>query len=398
MQPSRRGTPDFLLLLLTFLIVGFGLVMVFSASSAIAITSKEYGNNAFYVVKKQAIFAVLGTIGMFFLMNVPMAKLRLLLKPLFIVILILLALVPFIGYEVNGARSWFRIAGFSIQPSEFAKLAVILYLAGLIDKKGDRVKEFRRGLVPSVIIVGIVAFLIMLQPDFGSMVILVLCASLVIIVGGANMKHILLASGAVAVIGCIGALIYVFSSETLGYRMDRISCYINPWSDSQGSCYQIVQSMYAFGHGELTGAGIGQSIQKLHYLPEAHNDFIFAIIGEELGFIGTVVFLLFYLAFIWRGLLVALRSTDTFGNLVGIGVVGLIGVQAFINMGGVTGAIPMTGVTLPFISSGGSSLLVMMCSIGILLSLSREYNKPDKQEKSDKPDKPERNRRQASRT
>ncbi|MDF2814743.1 MAG: cell division protein FtsW [Paenibacillus sp.] len=384
MQPSRRGTPDFLLLLLTFLLVGFGLVMVFSASSAIAISSAEYNYNAFYFVKKQAIFAVLGTLGMFFLMNVPMLKLRLLLKPYFIVVMIMLALVPFIGNEVNGARSWFQFPGFGIQPSEFAKLAVILYLAGLIYRKGDKIKQFRNGLAPSVIIVGVVAFLIMLQPDFGSMFILVLTASLVIVVGGANMKHIM---GAVAVIGVVvigGLLVYVLTAESLGYKMDRITCYLDPWSDVQGPCYQIVQSMYAFGHGDLTGAGIGQSIQKLHYLPEAHNDFIFAIIGEELGFIGSVIFLLFYLAFIWRGLLVALRSTDTFGNLVGIGIVGLIGIQAFVNMGGVTGAIPMTGVTLPFISAGGSSLVVMMSSIGILLSISREYNKSDRQDKPEK--------------
>jgi cell division protein FtsW len=259
-----------------------------------------------------------------------------------------------------------------------------LYLAGLIYRKGDKIKQFRNGLAPSVIIVGVVAFLIMLQPDFGSMFILVLTASLVIVVGGANMKHIM---GAVAVIGVVvigGLLVYVLSAESLGYKMDRITCYLDPWSDVQGPCYQIVQSMYAFGHGDLTGAGIGQSIQKLHYLPEAHNDFIFAIIGEELGFIGSVIFLLFYLAFIWRGLLVALRSTDTFGNLVGIGIVGLIGIQAFVNMGGVTGAIPMTGVTLPFISAGGSSLVVMMSSIGILLSISREYNKSDRQDKPEK--------------
>ncbi|MDF2669360.1 MAG: stage sporulation protein [Paenibacillus sp.] len=384
MQPTRRGTPDFLLLLLTFLMVGFGLVMVFSASSAIAISSEEYNNNAFYFVKKQAIFAVLGTIGMFFLMNISMTKLRLLLKPYFIIVMIMLVLVPFIGNEVNGARSWFQFPGFGIQPSEFAKLAVILYLAGLIYRKGDKIKQFRKGLVPSVVIVGVVAFLIMLQPDFGSMFILVLAASLVIVVGGANMKHVLVGVTAAAVFVGIGLLIYVTSAESLGFRMQRITCYLDPWSDVQGPCYQIVQSMYAFGHGDLTGTGIGQSIQKLHYLPEAHNDFIFAIIGEELGFFGTLVFLLFYLALIWRGLLVALRSTDTFGNLVGIGIVGLIGIQAFINMGGVTGAIPMTGVTLPFISAGGSSLVVMMSSIGILLSISREYNKPDRTEKPER--------------
>ncbi|WP_127584372.1 putative lipid II flippase FtsW [Paenibacillus koleovorans] len=389
-MPTRRGTPDFLLLLLTFLLVGFGLVMVFSASSAIAISSKEYNFNAFYVVKKQAIFAVLGTIGMFFLMNIPMNQLRMLLRPFFMVVLIMLALVPFIGNEVNGAKSWFNFAGFSLQPSEFAKLAVILYLAMLIHKKGEKARHISKGLLPSVLIVALVAGLIMMQPDFGSMVILVLCASLVIVVGGANIRFVLSASAAVVLVGCVCLAFYALTPDSTSYRMDRISCYMNPWSDSQGSCYQIVQSMYAFGHGEVTGAGIGQSIQKLHYLPEAHNDFIFAIIGEELGFIGTVIFLLFYLAFIWRGLIVALRSTDTFGNLVGIGIVGLIGIQAFINMGGVTGAIPMTGVTLPFISAGGSSLIVMMASIGILLSISREYNKPDKPEKPDKADRDKR--------
>jgi cell division protein FtsW len=370
-----------MLLLLTFLLVGFGLVMVFSASSVIALAREEFDNDPLYFVKRQAIFAVAGTVGMFFLMNIPAGKLRPLLRPAFIGVLILLALVPFFGIKVNGARSWFIFGGFGMQPSEYAKVAVILYLSLLISKKGERFRDLKKGLLPTVIIVGIVAGLIMMQPDFGSTMILVLAASLVIVVGGANLKHIFLAVGSMAVIASLVLTVYVLTSDSLGYRMDRVSCYLNPWFDPQGACYQIVQSLYAFGHGELIGAGFGKSIQKMHYLPEAHNDFIFAIIGEEFGFFGTIFFLLCYLMLLWRGIIVSLRCTDSFGSLAGTGIVGLIGIQALINMGGVTGTIPMTGVTLPFISYGGSSLLVMMCSIGILLSISREHSRPDKEQK-----------------
>lgn len=375
MNEPRRGTPDFVLLLLTFLLVGFGLVMVFSASSVVALAEVKFGNDPFYFVKKQAFFAAAGTVGMFFLMNVPVSRLKPLLRPAFLITLILLGLVPFIGFEVNGATSWLSIMGFSMQPSELAKITIILYLALLISKKGERFRDLKKGLLPAVIIVGAVAGLIMLQPDFGSTMILVLAASLVIIVGGANLKHIFMAVGGVAVVSSFVLIIYVLTTESLGYRMARITCYLDPFSDPKNACYQIVQSLYAFGHGELTGSGFGQSIQKMHYLPEAHNDFIFSIIGEEFGFFGTVLFLLCYLALLWRGIMISLRCEDTFENLAGIGIIGLIGIQAFINMGGVTGLIPMTGVTLPLISAGGTSLFVTMCSIGLLLSLSRKSGK-----------------------
>ncbi|MDF2725391.1 MAG: cell division protein FtsW, partial [Paenibacillus sp.] len=349
--------------------------MVFSASSVIALAKEKFNNDPLYFVKKQAIFAVVGTVGMFFLTNVPTRVIRPLLRPAFVIVLGLLAAVPFFGIEVNGATSWFSFGPFGLQPSEFAKAAVVLYLALLISKKGETFRDLKKGLMPTVIIVGVVAGLIMLQPDFGSTMILVLAASLLIVVGGANLKHIFLAVSLIAVIASLTLSFYLLTSQSAGYRMDRIACYLNPWSDEKESCYQIVQSLYAFAHGELTGAGFGQSIQKMHYLPEAQNDFIFAIIGEEFGFIGTILFLLCYLAFLWRGIIVSLRCKDSFGSLAGIGIVGLIGIQAIINMGGVTGTIPMTGVTLPFISYGGSSLLVSMCSMGILLSISRDQSR-----------------------
>lgn len=241
-----------------------------------------------------------------------------------------------------------------------------------------------------MIIVGIVAGLIMMQPDLGSCLILVATSGLVIYAGGASMKHILgsiglLVLGVALVMGAKTAIDSLSpptekAAANQDYRQGRIEAFLDPENNSEGSGYNIMQSLIALGEGGTQGSGFGQSIQKLHYLPYPYTDFIFAIIGEELGFVGTSVFLLLYLYFIWRGILIALRCTDPFGTLVGIGVMGLIAIQAFINIGGVTNTIPLTGVTLPFISYGGSSLLVTMLCMGIMLSISRETNRPSKEE------------------
>lgn len=379
MNGTRRGTPDFLLLFLTFSLVGFGLVMVFSASSMISVASEFTNYNAWYFTKKQIIWASLGTMAMFVLMNIPVQRLRKWFHLFFAVTVVLLILVLLIGKEVKGARSWFGFGTLGIQPTEFAKLAVVLYLSSLINKKGETIRDFQTGLLPVFIIVGLVAGLIMLQPDLGSMLILLSCALIVIIAGGANLIH-LIKTGALLT-GALGLFlgVYLLVANNYGYRIERITSFFNPWNDPQDASYQLVQSLYAFGHGGITGTGIGRSIQKLYYLPEAHNDFIFAIIGEELGFIGSALFLLVYLAFIWRGLIVTLRSGELFNMLIGIGIVGMIGIQAIVNIGGVTGSIPITGVTLPLISYGGSSLLVTMASVGILLSISRDAHRTEKQ-------------------
>lgn len=251
----------------------------------------------------------------------------------------------------------------------------------MIGRKGEKIKDFKSGLLPLLIMVGLVGLLIMLQPDLGSTVILMITASLVIIVGGARKKHILWLAGIATSILITAILIEMWTAELTNkpsYRLRRLTSYMNPWEDPLFSGHQLIQSWYALGHGGLMGAGFGQSIQKLHYLPFAHNDFIFAIIGEELGFIGASLVLLVYLIFIWRGLLVALRCSDITGTLVGIGIVGMISIQVLINIGGVIGAIPITGVTLPFVSYGGTSLLATMFAVGILLSISRENNKVEK--------------------
>jgi cell division protein FtsW len=384
MTSPRRGTPDFLLLFLTFLLVCFGLAMVFSASMAYSRADSVTGlsfNDPSYLAIRQAAAIVLGTVAMFVCMNIDYNNFKKWIGPGFILVVIMLLLVPIIGNKVNGARSWFVIAGFGLQPSEFAKLAVILYLATLISKKQEKFRSFRQGLLPALTIVAFISALILLQPDIGSTMILVLCASILIIAGGANLKHIFLLGGAGVAILSLIISVYWIKNNGHSYRIDRFNAFMDPRSDPLESGYQLLQSMYAFGHGGLSGAGFGQGIQKLHYLPEAHNDFIFSIIGEELGFIGSSLFMLVYLAFLWRGLLVAIRCNETFGTLAGVGIIGMIGVQALINLGGVTGSIPMTGVTLPLISYGGSSMLVTLISLGILLSISREHNKPDKETK-----------------
>lgn len=373
-----KGTPDFQLLVLTLLLVGFGVVMVFSASSNTAAVSKDFDFDAFYFVKRQLMWAVLGFIAMLIAMNIPYQFYKKWFLPLFIVTAVLLLLVPYFGVSINGARSWFRLGKISLQPTEIAKIAIVLYLSALITKKGEKFREFKRGLFPVMIIVGFVIGLIMLQPDFGSAFILAITAGIIVIAGGANLKHIFNCAlvGLLGVITVLGINMLIPSSGTDGgYRMGRIQSWLDPFHDAQNASYNLLQSLKAIAHGGWTGAGFGQSIQKLLYLPYPYNDFIFAVIAEELGFIGTTIFLCFYAYFIFRGLLIALRCPDIFGTLVGVGIIGNIAIQAFINIGGVTRTIPITGVTLPFISSGGTSLFITMASVGILLSISREWNR-----------------------
>ncbi len=373
-----KGTPDFQLLVLTLLLVGFGVVMVFSASSNTAAVSKLYNFDAFYFVKRQLMWAVLGLIAMLIAMNIPYQFYKKWFLPLFIVTAILLLLVPYFGASINGARSWFRLGPISIQPTEIAKIAMVLYLSALITKKGEKFREFKRGLFPVMIIVGFVIGLIMLQPDFGSAFIIAITAGIIVIAGGANLKHILNCAlvGLLGIVTVLGINMLIPSDGTgSDYKMGRIQSWLDPFHDAQNASYNLLQSLKAIAHGGWTGAGFGQSIQKLLYLPYPYNDFIFAVIAEELGFIGTTIFLCFYAYFVLRGLLIALRCPDIFGTLVGVGIIGNIAIQAFINIGGVTRTIPITGVTLPFISAGGTSLFITMASIGILLSISRESNR-----------------------
>ncbi|WHY21635.1 putative lipid II flippase FtsW [Paenibacillus sp. G2S3] len=385
----KRGTPDFQLLILTLLLVGFGLVMVFSASSSLTLASSKFGNDPLYFMKRQMIWIVLGIVVMFTSMNIHYSKFKKWYVPIFIITIILLLIVAF-SERINGAKSWLSIGKLGIQPTELAKISIILYLSALITKKGERFRDFRTGYIPVMVIVGIVAGLIMMQPDLGSCLILVATSGLVIYAGGASMKHIL-GSIALLVLGVgivLGAKAAIDSlspasdkvAANQDYKKGRIQAFLDPYQDAEGEGYNIIQSLTALGQGGVSGSGFGKSIQKLDYLKYPYTDFIFPVIGEEFGFVGTALFLMLYLYFIWRGILIALRCKDPFGTLVGIGIMGLIAIQAFVNIGGVTKTIPLTGVTLPFISYGGSSLLVSMLSMGIMLSISRETNLPAKEE------------------
>jgi cell division protein FtsW len=368
---KTRGLPDFLLLFMTLALVGFGIVMVFSSSYILAYFDPDY-NDSLYFVKKQIMWAIIGIAAMFITMNIPYQFY----KKAFPIIAILSFLLLFLvytplGIKLNGARSWIGLGPFSLQPAEFAKLGLIIYLAGLIAKKEDKFRLLKSGLTPALVVSGTFFLAVAGQPDFGTGVILLLTAGVVIFSGGAHLKHL-----AMLCFPVLTALTMFVISEP--YRIARITTFMNPWNDGMnglGNGYQLAQSLYAIGHGQISGVGFGKSIQKFLYLPYPQTDFIFAVMAEELGFIGCTLFLLFFLIFLLRIITVTMRCQDLFSNLMGIGVVSMISLQALINIGGVTGTIPITGIPLPFISYGGSSLLVVLTSMGIILSISRESYK-----------------------
>ncbi|GEB31541.1 MULTISPECIES: putative lipid II flippase FtsW [Brevibacillus] len=383
---KTRGVPDFLLLFLTALIVGFGITMVLSSSSIFALTSFtangcSYCNgDELYFVKRQIRFLLIGVVGMLVAMNIPFSfyKRNFLLIAMVSFFMLVLVLIPGIGVNIKGARSWFQIGSSNLQPAEFAKLGLILYLAAILSKKGEGVRKLKSGLLPPLMVTGLFFLLIVVQPDLGSAAILLGSALVVMICGGARLRHLIGLGGPVVT---VALLAYI---TTKSHALNRINSYLNPWNDPSGTGYNIIQSWIAIAHGGLSGTGFGKSIQKYLYLPEMHTDFIFSIITEELGFIGASLFLLVYLLFLLRGIHICLRVKDTFASLAGIGVVTMIALQAILNIGGVTGLIPLTGVPLPFISYGGSSLLVCLISTGFLLSVSREVSRQKLEEQMKK--------------
>ncbi|GEN34894.1 MULTISPECIES: putative lipid II flippase FtsW [Aneurinibacillus] len=367
---NKRGRPDFWLLILTFIIVCFGVVVVYSASSIEAIDT--YGDAAYYV-KNHLVRVGLGIFIMLVAMNIPFTFYK---KYFFHVLsfsyfLLVAVLIPGVGAKRNGARSWLDIGPLQIQPAEFAKIALIIYLAGIIAKKGEKFWDLKKGFIPAVVVVSLFFVMIAIQPDLGSAAILALTAASVIYVGGARLKYLLILGIPLLLFG----VVYTFLSA---YRLNRFLVFLNPWDDGMdglGWGYQLTQSFSALAHGGIIGTGLGKSIEKYLYLPEVHTDFIFAIIGEEFGFIGVLCFLFTYLFLLWRMMFIAISSEDVFSKLVGYGVASMIAIQIFINIGGVIGAIPLTGVPLPLISYGGSSLLVTLLGIGVTLSISREIDR-----------------------
>ncbi|WP_405103780.1 stage V sporulation protein E [Oceanobacillus sp. FSL H7-0719] len=359
---KAENRPDIVLLTVIFALLIIGVIMVYSASH---IWSEYKYDDSLYYLKRQLLFAGAGVIAMFIFMFIPYTTwkkyVNIILFGCFI--LLIAVLIPGIGMVRGGAQSWIGVGAFSIQPSEFMKLGLIVFLAALLSEKQKYITSLTKGFLPCLLLTFTAFGLIMLQPDLGTGLVLVLTCITMIFIAGARVSHFV----SLGVLGIVGFALLIISAP---YRINRITAFLNPWEDPLGDGFQIIQSLYAIGPGGLMGLGLGNSLQKYFYLPEPQTDFIFAILAEELGFIGgTAVILLFFLL-LWRGVKVALENTDPFARYLAIGIVAMIAIQAMINISVVIGLIPVTGITLPFLSYGGSSLTLTLCSVGILLNIS----------------------------
>jgi len=360
----RGVRTDYLIALVVALLTGAGLVFVYSSSFAIGL--REYGNVNFFVAR-QALGAAIGAVLMFALARIDYHHLGRW-SPL--ILLAALAglgfvLIPGVGVGANGAHRWIQIGPLPpVQPSEFAKLAMVIYIAAWLSAKGDQVKQLSLGVLPFVLMVGLVGGLIMLEPDMGTFIVIVLTTSTMFFVAGAALSHVI-TLGLAGVAG--GGLLILVE----GYRLERWKAFVDAEKDPDGKGFQILQLLIALGSGGLRGLGIGESRQKFFYVPGAHTDGIFAIVGEELGFIGAVLVLVLFATLIYRGFRTAYKSQDDFGYLLAVGITCWIAYQTVINVGGITRSFPLTGIPLPFLSYGNSALIATMAAVGVLLSVSR---------------------------
>ncbi len=377
-QESRelaRGPIDLPFLVLVLLLTGIGLVMLLSASFPSAYYETDGKNPMSYFIR-QGVFAIMGIAAMLLIGKINYQRFRGLAQPLLFlsIILLILVLIPHnpIAITRNNATRWLGIPGTSLQfqPSEVAKVAVVLYFSDSISKKKDRMRTFRYGILPYAIILVALAALVGLEPHLSGAILIMGAGAVLMLVGGIHWGWV---GGAAA---AAGGLLYVVLF-VIGYNTSRIEMWHNPWADAQGKGYQLSQSLISIGSGGLLGVGLGRSRQKFLFLPEEHNDFIFAIVCEELGLIGASIIMLLFAALILRGYWIALHARDRFGSLLVVGVTTLIALQTFLNIGVVTGLLPTTGISLPFFSYGGTALSIQLAEMGIVLSVSRQM-KPTK--------------------
>lgn len=362
----RKGKLDIILFAAVILLAIFGIIMIYSASSIWA----EYKfNDAFKFVKAQFLFFIVGILAMLVLSKVDYhiyyKKANLILLVCFL--LLVLVLIPGIGTIRNGSRSWFGIGSLGIQPSEFSKIGLIIFVSKYLSNNDRNIKSITKGVFPILGIIGLFFLLIMLEPDFGTGMVIVLTLITIIFISGVKLSFFIK-------IGLLGLLGIVGLIAVAPYRIARIVSYLNPWTDPLGSGFQIIQSLYAIGPGGLLGQGFLNSRQKHFYLPEPQTDFIFSIISEEFGFLGILIVASFFIIIFYRCIKTSINSSDLFAKYLTFGLSFGIIIQAILNLMVVVGLIPVTGVTLPFLSYGGSSLLVSMCSIGIILNISRRTN------------------------
>ena len=352
---------DLTILLMAIALTCFGVVMVYSASSVMA--AKRF-HDGFFFLKRQGLFAIIGFAIMLVVMRVDYHVWKQLAVPALLLCLVLLGivLIPGIGGKVGGSSRWIRLPGFNLQPSEMAKLALIMYMAYSLDKKQDKVKSLTSGFIPYMIVLMFLIGFLILQPDLGGALTLAAVAMTMLFAAGTRLTYILS-----MFLLALPLLAYKLSR---GYHKSRIDAFLDPWSDPEGKGFQIIQSWLALGTGGVFGQGLGEGKQKLFYLPEAHTDFILSVVGEELGFLGVVVIIGMFFLLVQRAMRISVAAPDTFGRFLAFGIAVLFGIEATVNMGVVTGMLPTKGLALPFISYGGSSLLISLFAVGILLNIS----------------------------
>lgn len=357
--------PDIGLMYCVFGLLVFGWVMIYSSS---ALFAENRFQDQFFFLKKQLVWSLVG-IGVFIATsNISFSTWQRMTKWIYMASVVGLVLVLLIGREISGAKRWLHFPGVSFQPSELAKIAMILVVADYLDRRQSRLKDFKRGVLPLLTIVGVLIALIAAEPDLGTPMLMCGVLFALLLIGGVEWRHFF-------VLGLTALPLVILAVFKVRYRLERLLAYLDPWSDTQGKGYQLVQSLTAMGSGGFFGKGLGESQVKISNLPDCHTDFIFSILGEELGLIGTLTCATLFFYLCMRGLKISKSAPNYFSRLLGVGVSLMIGFQALINMGVAAGLFPTKGMPLPFISFGGSSLLMTMMSVGILASLSR-YVKP----------------------
>jgi cell division protein FtsW len=362
---ARKLSSDKLLFTITIMLIMFGLVMVYSASAVMAM---EKNGNPFYYVIRQSLWFLLGLIAMVVIMNIPYRTWnnRILIYALLTVHILMLIAVLFAPAVANVHR-WFRLGPLSLQPAELVKFPLLLFLSYHLARKQDQIDSLWHGILPPLLMAGQIAFLIVIEPDLGTAVMVIAITIALLFFAGMPYKYFGMAAA-----GILPA--FYFLVMNVAYRRERLFSFFNPDADPSDTGFQIIQSLIALGSGGPKGVGLANSIQKLFYLPEPHTDFIYAIIGEELGMVGAIALLFAFLFFLWRGLRIAWKVQDPFGQFLAAGITIMIVLQAMINISVVIGLLPTKGLPLPFISSGGSSLLMNMVAVGVLLNISQHAN------------------------
>ena len=357
---------DRTLMLLAFILIAVGIGMIYSASAVMA--QKRFGDSA-YFLKRQLVWLAVGMVFLMIFARTDLKTLRVWGVPLLLIGLVALVavLLPMVGVSVKGARRWLKLGSLTIQPAELIKIGVLLYLAHYLAKKGERIEDFRLGFVPPLVVIGLVIALVLVEPDLGTATVIGLVSFGLLFVGGARLGHL-------SMIGLAALPALYLLIAGVGYRRQRMLSFLDPWSDPEGSGFQVIQSFLALGGGGPFGVGLGEGRQKLFFLPEPHTDFVLSMLGEELGFLGTSIVIVLLAAFVAKGFMIAWAAEDPFGRYLALGVSFLVAFHTLINVGAISGLLPTKGLPLPFVSYGGSSLIVNMIGTGMLMSVSR--NRP----------------------